>query len=124
MEPQNYRIYDHDTDSWKNNFPVELPNRPGFNTGKAIQVRINQFKVTKWPENDIYQYDVSYPTPKWTWTSWADISKINIGNGAEKKGKIMAVWYSKAVQNKLRQYPSPFLWDGNKIAWYVCFLKV
>lgn len=66
MESHNYRIYDRDTDSWKNNFPTELPDRPNLNTaGKAIQVRVNQFKVLKWPEQDIYQYDVSYPTHKW-----------------------------------------------------------
>lgn len=65
MEAHNYRIYDRDTDTWKNNFPVELPVRPASNTaGKAIQVRVNQFKVTKWPEGDVFQYDVSYHATK------------------------------------------------------------
>jgi len=32
----------------------------------------------------------------------------------------MVVWKSKAVQNELRRaHNGPWLWDGNKIAWYV-----
>jgi eukaryotic translation initiation factor 2C len=28
--------------------------------GKAIQIRVNQYKVKDWPGRDIYQYDVSF----------------------------------------------------------------
>lgn len=49
----------------------------------------------------------------------ADISQIMIGTGAEKRGKVMAVWQSQAVQQKLKSFRVPWLWDGNKIAWYV-----
>ncbi|KAH8819457.1 eukaryotic translation initiation factor-like protein 2C 2 [Xylogone sp. PMI_703] len=82
------------------NFPSDLPLRPATNTvGKPVQLRVNQYKVTAWPEKDIYQYD------------------ILIGNGAEKKGKIMAVWNSKTVQARLKSVSAYWLWDGNKIAW-------
>jgi hypothetical protein len=27
--------------------------------GKEIQIRVNQFKVTQWPQKTVYQYDVS-----------------------------------------------------------------
>ncbi|KAE9369735.1 Piwi-domain-containing protein [Stipitochalara longipes BDJ] len=88
-------------------FPSDLPLRPGVNTtGKGITIRVNQFKVSQWPQRDVYQYD------------------INIGNGAEKKGKIMAVWMSRAVQERLKQIsPGPsLLWDGNKLLWYVLMI--
>lgn len=40
-------------------FTNELPVRPGYNTsGKAIAIRVNQYKVTKFPDADIGQYDV------------------------------------------------------------------
>jgi eukaryotic translation initiation factor 2C len=60
METHNYRTYDLNTDTEKYNFPSPLPNRPGANTtGKAIQIRLNQFKVNSWTNKDIHQYDVS-----------------------------------------------------------------
>ncbi len=126
MEPQNYRNYDHKTDIEKHNFPSDLPLRPGTNTtGKAITIRINQFKVNAWPSKDIHQYDASYHPQvsllKWYAYTW----QINIGNGAEKKGKIIAVWKSRTVQNKLHAAVNgPWLWDGNKLAWYVFWFFV
>ena len=34
--------------------------RPGFNTsGKAIQVAVNSYPVTQYPNVKVYQYDVS-----------------------------------------------------------------
>ncbi|CCU74167.1 argonaute/ago1/eukaryotic translation initiation factor 2c [Blumeria hordei DH14] len=88
---------------FKSNWSQELPSRPGFNTtGKAISILLNQHRVTQWTQNDIYQYDV-----------------INIGSGAEKLGKIKAVWMSRQVQEKILQINRgfPLIWDGNKIAW-------
>ena len=62
MEPGNYRVWDRATDSEEFKWTSNLPNRPGLNTvGRAITVRVNQFKVTQWPEKDVYQYDVSLP---------------------------------------------------------------
>lgn len=121
MEPMNYRAYDRQTDTWKSNFSSELPLRPGTNTaGKQIQIRVNQFKVTQWPGKDIYQYDVSYQLlitfdsiPIFTFT------QILIGNGAEKRGLVKRVWESRTVQRKLQEASKHWLWDGNKIAWYV-----
>lgn len=61
MDTGNYRTYDRETDTQKYNFPTELPLRPGnSNQGKAIQIRVNQFKVMRWPQRDVYQYDVSH----------------------------------------------------------------
>lgn len=60
MEPENFRVRNPDADEAKYNFPHDLPLRPGTNTtGKALQIRVNQYKVTQWPGKDIYQYDVS-----------------------------------------------------------------
>ncbi|KAH6682517.1 Piwi domain-containing protein [Halenospora varia] len=83
-------------------YPSDLPARPAFcTTGKAVAVRVNQYKLASFPNNDIYQYDVS------------------IGTGAEKMGKIMFVWKSNQVQNKLKAAAGNecWLWDGNKLAW-------
>jgi len=83
-------------------FPLNLPNCPGVNTqGKSVKIRVNQYKVLQWPQRDVYQFD------------------ILIGTGAEKRGKIMAVWKSKILQTKIRSLTQnmAWLWDGNKIAW-------
>jgi eukaryotic translation initiation factor 2C len=62
MEPENFRVRTtNPDDDAKYNFPSDLPLRPGVNsTGKAIQIRVNQYKVTQWPGRDIFQYDVSF----------------------------------------------------------------
>ncbi|PSS06975.1 hypothetical protein M430DRAFT_271769 [Amorphotheca resinae ATCC 22711] len=99
MEPLSFR---RDTDVEKYQFASELPYRPGTNTtGKAVQIRVNQLKVTQWPTKDVYQFD------------------ILIGTGAEKRGKVYKVWHSKTLQDKLRSLTNgmPWLWDGNRIAW-------
>ena len=44
------------------------------------------------------------------------VLQVTIGNGAEKRGVINAVWNSKGVQSK---FPPGVLFDGNKLAWYV-----
>jgi len=61
MEPENFRVRTKEvTDDAKYDFPSDLPLRPGVNTsGKAITIRVNQYKVVKWPQRDVYQYDVS-----------------------------------------------------------------
>ncbi|KAF7876311.1 hypothetical protein EAF04_001406 [Stromatinia cepivora] len=77
-----------------------LPDRPGYNTqGKAINIRVNQFKVLDAPRTDVYQYD------------------ILIGKGDAKPGLIKKVWESEAVQKELAKHGKMWLWDGNKIAW-------
>jgi eukaryotic translation initiation factor 2C len=64
MEHLNYRTYNRETDTESYKFPSTLPLRPGVNTaGKAIQIRVNQFKVAQWPTKDVYQYDVSFHLP-------------------------------------------------------------
>ncbi|PBP20017.1 eukaryotic translation initiation factor-like protein 2C 2 [Diplocarpon rosae] len=85
---------------------AKYPQRKGNynNSGKTINIRVNQFKVTKWPQGTVHQYD------------------IKIGDGAEKRGKVFAAWNSRAVQDRLRSVIGPnahWLWDGNKIAWCI-----
>lgn len=42
--------------------PAELPRRPGFNTtGQAVAISINSFPILKFPDQKIFQYDVSLP---------------------------------------------------------------
>lgn len=37
-----------------------LPDRPGFNTaGKQVTIKVNQYKVSRFPQTDVFQYDVS-----------------------------------------------------------------
>ncbi|CAL3971616.1 unnamed protein product [Diplocarpon coronariae] len=87
---------------WKAKYPQRKGNYN--NSGKIINIRVNQFKVTKWPQGIVHQYD------------------IKIGDGAEKRGKIFAAWNSRAVQDRLKSLIGPnahWLWDGNKIAWCI-----
>ncbi|TVY30849.1 Protein argonaute [Lachnellula hyalina] len=100
MDAGDFRLVIEKADT-SHKFESPLPDRPGFNTvGKAIQIRVNQFKVTEYPTRSIYQYDIQF------------------GNGLEAKGKVMAAWRSKAVQGELKKvHVGPWLWDGNKIAW-------
>ena len=39
-----------------------FPNRPAAQqkVGKEVQMRVNQFKVTQWPQKTVYQYNVRY----------------------------------------------------------------
>jgi eukaryotic translation initiation factor 2C len=119
MEYRNYRTVDVDTNVEKYQFPSELPKRPSYNSnGKQIEVRINQFKVNKYPNQDVWQYDVSpsfqvKPIHPLT----ASLSQILIGNGAEKRGLIDKVWKSRTVQQRITAFSPYWLWDGNKIAW-------
>jgi hypothetical protein len=59
MEHLGLRLLKHETNMALLKGPSNLPPRPGISTaGKAVQIRVNQFKVTKWPTKDVYQYDV------------------------------------------------------------------
>lgn len=76
---------------------MEISKRPGFVTlGREARVNVNCFKVMKYPSQVIWQYDVS------------------IGDGAEKRGLIAAVWASKRVSASLT---TAWIFDGNQLAW-------
>ena len=51
---------------------------------------------------------------------WLTCPKILVGDGAQARGKVKAIWLSQTVQNRLRSLTQgkPWLWDGNKNAWY------
>ncbi|KAL4918543.1 Piwi domain-containing protein [Aspergillus aurantiobrunneus] len=92
---RHLRVDDANPDP-KYSVPVEHVARPGFNpTGKEIEVQLNAFAVTNWPNKTIYQYDV------------------HIGNGAEKSAIIKKVWNSKARKAAMKQT----IFDGQKLAW-------
>lgn len=44
--------------------------------------------------------------------------KVQIGNGAEKRGLIKAAWESKTLNQALPGTRTNWLFDGNKLAWY------
>jgi eukaryotic translation initiation factor 2C len=46
------------------------------------------------------------------------LTQLHVGNGAEKRGMIMAAWKSRTLQEKL-SFGKMWLFDGNKIAWYL-----
>ena len=49
--------------------PTENVPRPGFNTtGKEIEVGVNAYGITKYPNRTVYQYDVSSRSPSLTLT--------------------------------------------------------
>jgi hypothetical protein len=64
MEYQSFGTRNKATDEMQYDVPQSsiLPDRPGYNSqGKAVKIRVNQFKVAQAPMNDVYQYDVSTP---------------------------------------------------------------
>ncbi|KAL9128364.1 MAG: hypothetical protein Q9217_002943 [Psora testacea] len=84
---------------FRDQMPTSLMQRGevGFGkAGKTVKLNINSHEVLQWPNRDVYQYDVL------------------IGSGAEKRGLVMAVWESSAVQNAVGQ---SFIFDGNKLGW-------
>ncbi|THC99021.1 hypothetical protein EYZ11_001495 [Aspergillus tanneri] len=80
----------------KYSVPVGNVPRPGFNTtGKEIEVSVNAYPITKFPNRNVYQYDV------------------HIGSGVEKNAVIKKVWNSNARKTALKQ----IVFDGQKLAW-------
>jgi eukaryotic translation initiation factor 2C len=64
MDAGNFRSILAEANPSAHQFESPLPDRPGFNTaGKAIAIRVNQFKVAQFPTRDVYQYDVSSSSP-------------------------------------------------------------
>ncbi len=49
--------------------------------------------------------------------------QVQIGNGAEKRGLIKTVWECKQLEQKLPGGRNDWLFDGNKLAWYVTGLS-
>ncbi|KAK5065213.1 hypothetical protein LTR84_001050 [Exophiala bonariae] len=84
-----------DYDQYK--LPTEFTKRPGFNnTGKAVQVSLNAYKVNQYPTAKIYQYDVV------------------IGSGSEKRIVQSKVWNSNARKEATGVQ---MIFDGNRLAW-------
>ncbi|KAL2842342.1 Piwi domain-containing protein [Aspergillus pseudoustus] len=92
---RHLRLRDAD-DFAKYSVPVETVPRPGFNqTGKEIEVQMNAYPITSFPNKTVYQYDV------------------HIGNGVEKSVINKKVWNSKARKETLKS----IIYDGQKLAW-------
>ena len=82
----------------------DLPQRPGTsdaaNYGKAVQIRVNQFKIKSWGNKDIWLYDVQ------------------CGGDDTKPGKARMLWETNAVQNHLKRLGvGRWIFDGQKLAW-------
>ncbi|KAJ4516711.1 Protein argonaute [Exophiala dermatitidis] len=98
-EPSRY------TDALRN---VDLPasfynidqlfkKRPAFNnSGKPVQLAVNAYTVTQYPNVNVYQYDVI------------------IGDGSEKRAVQRKVWASKTRKDATG---APMIYDGNRLAW-------
>ena len=43
--------------------------------------------------------------------------KIVIGNGAEKRGLIAAVWGSQTAKTQVARYGNGFIFDMNRLGW-------
>jgi eukaryotic translation initiation factor 2C len=100
MEPHLVRGFRDDANVGKfQHAATRFPGRPGLNTsGKQIQIRVNQFKISQVPSRNIYQYDVL------------------VGTGAEKRGSVKAVWECNTVRSRLRSaIQGPWLWNGDKV---------
>ncbi|KAL8832946.1 MAG: hypothetical protein Q9170_004627 [Blastenia crenularia] len=80
--------------------PRELMKRPGFGKiGNSVKIRLNSHYIQGTPDKIYYQYDVQ------------------IGNGAEKRGLIKAVWDSNQLNQAIPGNRNDWIFDGNKLAW-------
>ncbi|CAG8972388.1 hypothetical protein HYALB_00007141 [Hymenoscyphus albidus] len=87
-------------------FERGLPKRPGYNTtGKQIAVRVNQYKVNKFPTMDVGQYDINYGLRP---------------DQESKRGLLKAIFDSSDMQRELNKHNPFWLWDGNKLLWSIC----
>ena len=62
MDVRVYRHMDRETYDVQYETPTDLPLRKRDNfltVGKPIQVKLNSYTITKYPEKNIAQYDVS-----------------------------------------------------------------
>ena len=121
MEPGNLWTLIRDENEGKFISPPLLPDRPGYNSGKfgakAVTVRVNQYRVRQWPQNNLYQFDVS--RTDLLLKLWPLIQvQIKIGNGDEPRTLLKMIWNSPPVQQRLNYHAKAWLWDGNRIAWF------
>jgi eukaryotic translation initiation factor 2C len=86
--------------------PSSLPQRPkNFNTfGKEALITLNTFNVVKAPNTVVYQYDLHFTGDATDYTKRVVLKKI---------------FHSKAVKAALGEPANLWVWDGNKLAWYV-----
>ena len=76
---------------------TDFLSRPGFNTtGTPVQLLLNSWEVVKYPDANVYQYDVT------------------IGNGNEKRAVQKKVWASRA---RVAKTGTEIIYDGNKLVW-------
>ncbi|GAB7361269.1 hypothetical protein MBLNU230_g1329t1 [Neophaeotheca triangularis] len=103
-QPVRYEIANKNVDfsmgAWAKQRGVDtaaMPKRLAVSKlGSEKKIGLNSFPVTKFPSKPVYQYEVL------------------VGNGAEKKGLIKAVWQSKAVRKAVGEQ---VIFDGNRLAW-------
>ena len=120
MEPGNLWTYYRETNEKKFEFPPVLPLRPGFNddpSARSVSLRVNQFRISEWPDKSVWQYDVSQTHIVLKLFTLIH-NQVKIGTGAEPRGLLKLVWNSPTVQDFLGAHAKYWLWDGNKIAWY------
>lgn len=86
--------------------PSSLPQRPkNFNTfGKEALITLNTFNVLKAPNTVVYQYDLHFTGDATDYTKRVVLKKI---------------FHSRAVKSALGEPANLWVWDGNKLAWYV-----
>jgi eukaryotic translation initiation factor 2C len=85
-----------------------LPKRNGkFNTlGREIQLNLNTFDILSPPTKTVQQYDVTIVK-----------KEPSKDPGGPSRVLQMKLWNSKTMLRALGQ--APWLFDGNKLAWYV-----
>ncbi|KAF6219194.1 hypothetical protein HO133_005019 [Letharia lupina] len=99
-KPMINLIIDPIPNPFRDQMPTTMMSRKAFSkAGKPAVIQVNSHIVEQWPTINIYQYD------------------IVIGNGAEKRGLIQAVWASKKVKSEISQYGPGFIFDVSHLGW-------
>ncbi|KAL8879499.1 MAG: hypothetical protein Q9198_002897 [Flavoplaca austrocitrina] len=91
-----------DDNPFRTQVPSQLMRRPGFgSSGKAIPLRLNSHTISNAPDARYYQYDVQ------------------IGKTDSKRGLIKNIWASRELSSKIPGGMREWIYDGNKLAWFV-----
>ncbi|KAL8936923.1 MAG: hypothetical protein Q9216_004682 [Gyalolechia sp. 2 TL-2023] len=105
-----------DVNPYREQMPRVLMRRPGFGkVGEKLRVRLNSHYVEGTPSKIFYQYDGARDN----YTDASCDVKVQIGNGAEKRGLIKTAWGSNALNNALPGTRNNWIFDGNQLAWQV-----
>ena len=111
---RNIYSYEFFTNEFRDQASARVKARGPFGkAGRPCKISINSYMVEQWPNKDVHQYDVRYIFSERA--PHADMRKVLVGSGAEKRALVKVIWNTNAVKQAVG---ASFIFDGNRIGWY------